>query len=291
MSGHASYQIAQDGFRFYADGTESGAAALDAEDTDISRLTDTVTQVRLGMQETGGANGGGSVFQLRVSKNGGGYVNVTGSSANVQATAGALTDDEVTTNRLTGFSGSFVAGRVDEADGATTTTVDTAANDFTEILFSITIVDADVANGDTLDFQLDDDQDNNVTVNATPRITVIKTVVFGGTASFAGDASFAGVGAAIRVGTAVFAGDGVLSATGAVVKPGVAAFAGDGAFATAGTRTFFSGVAGFSGDGTFVAVGALIGGGAPADRVPFVRGAAGSGIVGGCASAMGEEGS
>ncbi len=266
---HLAYNVSQDGFRFYADGTENASAALAAENTDISLAPATVAGVRFGLQETGGANGGGSVFQLRVSKNGGGFANVTGASANVRAAAGGFADDEVTTNRLTGFTGSFVGGRVDEADGATATTVDTPANDFTEIVFSITIVDADVAGGDTLDFQLTDDQDSTVTYNAVPRITVDKPVVFAGTAAFAGDGTIAASGAAGRVGAASFAGDGAFSATGAVVKPGVAIFFGDGAFA---------------------AVGALVAGDAPAGRVPFVRGAVRPGVVGGCASAMGEEG-
>ncbi len=246
---HATYQIAQDGFRFYADGTESGSAPLAAEDTGISRVPGAVTQVRLGLQETGGDSGGGSIFQLQVSKNGGGYANVTGASANVRAAAGGLADDEATTNRLTGFTGSFVQGRVDEADGATATPVDTPANDFTEIVFSITIVDADVAGGDTLDFQLTDDQDSTVTYNAVPRTTVDKPMVFAGTAAFDGDGTIAASGAAGRVGAASFAGDGAFSATGAVVA-----------------------------------------GGAPAGRVPFVRGAVRPGVVGGCASALGEEG-
>ncbi len=265
---HAAYQIAQDGFRFHADGTESASASLAAEDTDISRAPDTVTQVRIGLQETGGANGGGSVFQLQVSKNGGGFVNVTGASANVRAAAGALTDDAVTTNRLTGFTGSFAQGRVDEADGATTTAVDTPANDFTEIVFSITLVDADLAGGDTLDFQVLDDQDNTVTYNAVGRITVDKPVA----------------------GTATFAGDGSLATSGAAQRVGATSFAGDGAFATLGTRTYFSSIAGFTGDGAFAAVGALVADGAPSGRVPFVRGITGAGVVGGCASVLGEEG-
>ncbi len=284
---HLAYNVSQDGFRFYADGTESASAALAAEDTDISRAPDTVTQVRLGLQETGGANGGGSVFQLRVSKNGSGFVNVTGASANVRAAAGAMTDDEVTTNRLTGFTGSFVGGRVDEADGATTTTVDTPANDFTEIVFSITIIDADVAGGDTLDFQVTDDQDGTVTYNAVPRITVDKPVA--GTATFAGDGSLVSTGATMRAGTATFAGDGVFIGNGGVVMPGVAGFTGDGSLAAVG-KILFGGVGVFAGDGVFGAVGAIVAGGAPAGRVPLVRGTASAGVVGGCASAMGEEG-
>ena len=106
---HLAYASAQDGYRFYADGTESGSVALAAEDTNIIVDVDggdVLVLLRMGMQEAGGATGGGSTFQLQSNINGGGLANVTGATSSIQASAGAVTDDEVTTQRLTGFSGS-----------------------------------------------------------------------------------------------------------------------------------------------------------------------------------------
>lgn len=176
---HLVYAIEQEAFRFYGDGTESGSTPLAVQGTDIDKVPSETFQLRVRMNESGGEAGGGSLFQLQVEKNAtGGFVDVTGASSNVQAVAGGMTDDEVTTERLTGGATSFVQGRVDEADGNTTTAVDTTANNFTEIVYSLTIVDGDVANADTLDFQLLDDMDGNVTYTVVPRVTVQKAATF-----------------------------------------------------------------------------------------------------------------
>lgn len=45
----------QDSFRYYADGTESGSTALQAQNVDVSRAVNTITQLRVGMQTVGDA--------------------------------------------------------------------------------------------------------------------------------------------------------------------------------------------------------------------------------------------
>lgn len=173
----------QRAFRFYEDGSESGSSAVDSQDTNINRLTDSDSNLalRLSVQET--ANSGGAStddWQLQYSKNGGAYTDVTTSSSNVKGyNSGSLTDAGATTNRATnGISdpgtGSFVAGLISE-DGLLDNHQLTAAN-YTEHLFSLTIVAADTAAGDTLDFRiLYKGAATNMTYSVTPRITVTKT--------------------------------------------------------------------------------------------------------------------
>lgn len=176
---HGTYSLSQDHWRFYEPGTESGSVAIAAEDTNITRQTGTgnAFQVRILLQETGDANGGTETYELRYSKNAGAYNLVTASSNDVRAVNDpSLTDDEVTTSRLAGGAGTFVAGRVDDVDGATTTGVQVRSLDNTEMLFSVYIVDADVADLDTLDFRAYITGGTAVEAYAgTGRVTVDKT--------------------------------------------------------------------------------------------------------------------
>jgi hypothetical protein len=88
-----------------------------------------------------------------------------------------LTDGAATTNRassgITDGTGSFVASKVSE-DGLLDNFQITASN-FTEALYSMTLVSANLSNGDTLDFRV---LRNGAVVNtysATPRITIVKS--------------------------------------------------------------------------------------------------------------------
>ena len=85
-----------------------------------------------------------------------------------------LTEGEATTNRLGAGTGSFVAGKVSE-DGTANDTQITASN-FTEEMYSLTLVASELANGDTLDFRvLRNALTTGMTFTVTPRITVSKT--------------------------------------------------------------------------------------------------------------------
>lgn len=174
------FALTQHNFRFYEDGTEAGATAIDAEATNITRvvLSDNVVLLRVGLNETGSGNISGATtddYQLQYSKNGGAFANVTGASSNVRGFASAnLTDGGATTQQLTGGAGTF-AGKVSE-DGL----VDNhqvAGNGCAEFLYALTIVAADTADSDTLDFRvLLNGATTNVTYSVTPRVTVLKTV-------------------------------------------------------------------------------------------------------------------
>jgi hypothetical protein len=166
-----------DSYRFYEDGTEAGSVAIAAQDTDITRtvISNSNVLLRIRAQETNGGSGAATDdWQLQVSKNGGAYADVTGASTNVKALNSAnLTDGNATTNRLGAGTGSFVAGKISE-DGLVDDLQVTASN-YTELLYALTVVAADVANGDTLDFRV---LLNGSTFASTftPTITVDKTV-------------------------------------------------------------------------------------------------------------------
>lgn len=165
-------------FQFYADGTEAGAAALAAENAALGcRATSNVQLVlRYGIQESGAGSISGATtddYQLQVSKNGGAYASVTTTSSNVKAWASAnLTDAGTTTQRLTAGTGAFVAGEISETGLVTDRQL--TANNFTEMLYTIEIVAADVADGDRLDFRVLLNGAVFASYTVTPRIVTVK---------------------------------------------------------------------------------------------------------------------
>jgi hypothetical protein len=179
----AVFTPAFDAFRFYNDGSESGSSPWAAQSTNISvrcGAGDRKVHLRVRIQETGGAAGASTDdWQLQYSKNGGAYTNVTASSSNVRADTGSsLTDGSATTNRatngITDGTGSFVAGVQEEGDGQIADHQLTASN-FTEHVFALMLVAADLANGDTLDFRISlNGGSPGMTNSVTPRITVNK---------------------------------------------------------------------------------------------------------------------
>ncbi len=172
--------FSQAAFRFYDDGTEAGSTAIAAQDTNISRNLASGNrnhQLRLRVQETNAASGAATDdYQLQYSKNGGAYTNVTGASANVRGfNSASLSDGVATTNRLGAGTGSFVAGVIAE-DGLADNHQITASN-YTEYLFSLTLVSADLASTDTLDFRILRNGATIAAYSVTPRITITKVTV------------------------------------------------------------------------------------------------------------------
>lgn len=174
-----AFGITARAFRFYEDGTEAGATAIAAENANITRYISANSNLllRYGVQESGSGSFGGATtddYQLQVSKNGGAYANVTTSSTNIKGFDSAnLTDAAATTSRLSAGTGSFVAGEIGDVDGLITDWQLTA-NNYSDLLFSITVVAADVANGNTLDFKVLRNGVDFNTYSVTPRITVDK---------------------------------------------------------------------------------------------------------------------
>ena len=84
-----------------------------------------------------------------------------------------LTDGAATTNRLTGGTGTFAAGKVSE-DGLVDD-LGWAGNNYTELLYSITFKQADLANGDTIRFRvLRNGATTGLTYTQTPTVTIAK---------------------------------------------------------------------------------------------------------------------
>ena len=87
----------------------------------------------------------------------------------------SLTDGNATTNRLGAGSGSFVAGKISE-DGRVDDLQITASN-YTELLYSLTMVSSQIADTDTFDFKVYGNDAVVDTYTVTPRITVANATV------------------------------------------------------------------------------------------------------------------
>lgn len=169
--------ITQASYRFYDQGTESGSVALAAQDTprngDITN-GDGIGQLRVRLQSTNtGVIAATDDWQLQYEKNASGtWVNVP--SAVVAGYDDTnLTEGQATTNRLGAGSGTFVAGKVSE-DGLVDNLA-ISANNFTELLFSLTIVKTTLVQGDTLRFRvLYNGATTGMTYTVTPQINVVR---------------------------------------------------------------------------------------------------------------------
>ena len=177
-----------DNWRFYEDGTENGSTPIANQDTNVTGRnvdSDSQVQLRVLLQETNGGSGDATDdYGLEYALNAGGtpsWVAVTGASAVVQADTGSsLTDGGATTNRgtngITGGSGTFVAGEQEAGNGVIEDNQITASN-YTESVWGLILVSADLSNGDTIDFRVTRNGGTpGVTENVVPRITVSKTV-------------------------------------------------------------------------------------------------------------------
>jgi hypothetical protein len=168
-------------FRFYDDDAgEAASTPLADEDTNYTLTvdgTDPAIQIRILIQETGGADGVSmDDYTLQYEKNStGGFINVPTSDggAGISTATAGLSNDSATTNRgapdgITDGSGSFVAGE-QSTDGVVDDMLITA-NDFTEHIWGIQFYDANTNDADTFDFTVN--MLGKVTDLITPRITI-----------------------------------------------------------------------------------------------------------------------
>lgn len=169
----ATFTPSQNAFQFFADGTEAGSTALAAQGSapTIQLATDFNFQLRIRFQENGGKNGGVTDdWQLQYNKGGAGWVSITASSAVIKGfNSASLADADPTTQRLTSGSGSFVAGAISE-DGLVDNIRLTSSN-FQEDLWSLTLVFADIVDGDSIQFRALING-ATMTYNDTPSLTV-----------------------------------------------------------------------------------------------------------------------
>jgi hypothetical protein len=153
------------------DGNEATATFMGAQGSDQSIPTGTTFRIRIITEETAGGTSN-IASNLYASWQGGTYFDVTTSSSYIQAVdegQGIADDTLLTTQRLT-YSGTWVDGRYD--DNGVATTASTLTNSFTENEFSLTIVDADVSAGHTIDLRIRDSAAALDSYAVTPRITV-----------------------------------------------------------------------------------------------------------------------
>ena len=167
----------QDSFRVYYPGTEAGAVVKRAVNTNWTQRTKTRFHIRFLVQETAGATESPTLtLRLEKNKEVGGWVAVTGASADVRMEADAnLTEGGDTTQRI--GAGTFVANNnwVDDNDGVTAASGVFAGSDEAEALFSCYIVDADVADADEIQLRVATSAGVALdTYTNTPTITVTK---------------------------------------------------------------------------------------------------------------------
>lgn len=169
--------VTQAAYRFYDEGTESAAVAMAAQDTPITAdpaLGNQSGSLRIRLQlTTAVAAPSTDDWQLQYEKNNSGsWVDITTTSSVAKAyDSPNLTGAAVTTNRLGAGTGTFQAGEITE-DGVANDKGWTASN-YTELLYSLTIVAADVAIGDIIKFRvLRNGATTTMTYAVTPTINI-----------------------------------------------------------------------------------------------------------------------
>ena len=209
--------VAQQDFRFRNDdGSETAATWKAAQGTSVTLETGTANRfrIRIILEETNGKNSN-TTFDLYYSLNGGAYTDISTSSSVIRAISSAndgwtITDNDATTKQLT-FTGTFVAGRYDD-NGGTETNVQINGQ-YTEMEYSIYILDADVSNNDTIDFRVYAGGSAVEGYNATPRVTVSQAVGYTLTANL-GSYTLTGTSANLEAGYKLTAASGLFTLTG-----------------------------------------------------------------------------
>jgi hypothetical protein len=249
-------------FRFYDDDAgEATSTPLANQDTNVTvnvSAGDVALQLRYRVQNTTAVAGAATDdFAIQASVNAGAYATVTTSTADVIASASGLTNDGATTNRatngITDGTGGFLAGE-QCADGTLDNFTHTAST-FTEHVWGLTVVSADVANGDTIDFRVSLNGGTPGMTNAvTPRITVQKSITGTGALSAqAGDVAGSG--------TSSSTGTGALSAQAAAVDgAGESAWVGTGALSAQAASADGAGTSSSTGTGALAAQAAAVDG-------------------------------
>lgn len=165
----------QDSFQVFNPGTESGATAKRSANTNWTQRPNSRFHIRFLVQETSGGSAS-LTLRLESNKNGGGWNAVTGASSNVVMEADTnLTEGADTTQRI--GAGTFLTNNnwVDDNDGVTAASGTFAGNDEAEALFSCYIVEADVANSDSIQLRVAESDGTALdTYTNTPTITVLK---------------------------------------------------------------------------------------------------------------------
>ena len=198
--------LTQDAYRFYDEqGTESGATALAAQDTPVNGDIgngDGYGVIRIRLQSTTAV----AVpliddWDLQYEKNASGTWLAATSGAVVGYDAPQLTEGATTTKKLTGGTGAYGVGKgVSEVSKVTDR--GWGGTDHTELVYSVRLVAAQLALGDTLRFRV---ARNGGTVGMTytsyPTINIVQSLTWAGSI---GTIGAAGVSSDFVPGTAVW---------------------------------------------------------------------------------------
>ena len=267
-------------WRFSDDGTETGAVLLGTVNTNPAKgdlVNGTVYHLRFGIEEAAGGGLMNFSPQLQYNKNSGGWVDVNGSSSNIQSAAGGLVDGEDTVARSGVSQGEYTEDTTnegaDEVDGIAGGNTADLSNTGAEFVWSFQIIDADVADDDTIeirpimaqggaDLDFYDQSWPTVTVEKDAGVTVGITNVLATAAVGAVQALFslllstvlatAAVGSVSPGVSVALTGVGGTSAVGnvGITKSGTVALTGVGATAAEGTVGNGTSVALTSADGS-----------------------------------------
>ena len=169
--------LSQAAYRFgINESTESGHGFHAAQNTDIDFAPGVSFLLRFLCQASGGVAHNNIDWQFQCSKNGGAFQNITTSSTIARAvTVAVFTEAANCTNRLTGGTGTFESSAagctLDGVSGGNN--CDIVSNGFTETECALQIMDADVINGDKIQFRLLQEGAVMDTYAVTPTLTVV----------------------------------------------------------------------------------------------------------------------
>ena len=227
------FAITARAYRWYADGTETGATALAAENTALSTDDAAILVLRYGVQESGAGTAQGATtddYQLQYKLNAGAFTDVTTSSAVCRGyTSANLTDAAATTQRLSSGTGAFVAGEIAETDGLLTDWRLTADN-FSELLYAVQLQAGDLVAGDAVTFRVLRNGSVFDTYSVTPTVNIANAVD-----APAGHAAISGTAYVPAIAVGVNAGNA--AATGAAGAPTAAVGANAGHAAATGAAS------------------------------------------------------
>lgn len=154
--GLLSVTLTQDGYRFYADGTEDASVALGAQqDIPIEHSLDEPNiLLRVRIQSDGDVGASTDDYQLQYAMNLlPDWMNVTKISQHVRSySSPSLIDGAATTNRLSGGTGSFAAGKISEDGLIEGPAIE--ADTFVELLWAITLDAARLSEDDAVTFRV-----------------------------------------------------------------------------------------------------------------------------------------
>lgn len=238
--GHVNPSMSQAGFRGRNDdGSQTAATWKAAENTGWTQAVDENFRVRFVVDETAG---GAENIQckLQYNLNVAGWNDVNATSLVVRSSASAnFAEGDATTRQLTSGTGTFVAGKMDEADGATNVNVVFAGGELTEFEFCAQVRSADVVNNDSIQLRLvraagtvlesyvqtptvtvseagGVDQLGSATLAGAATVSVIGVIDYAASSSISGTASITAIATVntTHFGAATLSGTAVVSAAG-----------------------------------------------------------------------------